>query len=143
MLREWKDMKNNMRKLIFIPILLILISSSFVYAYWTDKVNSRIDISLNYERYIDVLNVPQPVIPVPQQNKETEDENSEAGAEDNEDELDDSGKTEDELKDNEDIIKDGNLEDKENTGDGDAGNKDIIDKGAENELEYNEDKPEE
>lgn len=154
-------MENNIKKVIFIFILILLVSSSFVYAYWTDRVESRIDMGFKYEGYIDVFNIPEPVIlPIPEEiiegedvNKETELENDGTELENGETELENPEENEEkphntEEKDDEpnNPVEPESSEDKVssevegNTIDGEAESKDLVDKGAENELEYDEDK---
>lgn len=54
-------MKKNIRILI-ISLLIILSSLTGVYAYWTDRINSQIDIEFIYDGCIQILEIPEPVL---------------------------------------------------------------------------------
>ena len=52
-------------KILIICLLIIFGVIPAVYAYWTDTVNSKINVTLTYDGYLNVLNFPEPV-PVPE-----------------------------------------------------------------------------
>ena len=57
-------------KITIICMLIILPFLPDVYAYWTDKVNSEVNINFTYDVCLDVLHIPVPeipVLPVPQE----------------------------------------------------------------------------
>ena len=49
---------------LIILILIILSSISSTYAYWTDVVNSKISLKITYDAFLNVSNVPEPIIPI-------------------------------------------------------------------------------
>ena len=48
-------------KIIIICMLVISGIIPAAYAYWTDAVNTKISVTLTYDGYLDVLNVPAPI----------------------------------------------------------------------------------
>ena len=51
-------------KILIICILIIILSIPVTYAYWTDTVNSRINMSIAYDAYLNVSGVPEPIMPI-------------------------------------------------------------------------------
>lgn len=61
-------MKKNL-KIMIICMFAVLILAPFAYAYWTDMVNSHVDLNLSYNTTLNVLNVPAPppiAMPIPE-----------------------------------------------------------------------------
>ena len=48
-------------KVIIICLLIVSLIIPAAYAYWTDAVNTKINVTLTYDGYLNVLNVPVPV----------------------------------------------------------------------------------
>lgn len=101
-------------KIILVCLIFAAVLIPTVYAYWTDTVNTKIDLTITYDGYLTVLDVSEPAVSEAPKNGDIpadgsqEGENSESqNSDDNyEEEINETGINNEDLQNDENISED-------------------------------------